>query len=100
MLQYYPSAMLLSRLVGISIVCLVAGATKSPTRRNVTIDDHFGDEMTHALPTYIPSDKWDREGTQPWVVTPPNASLAHDGTWHAPKLKAGMKTVNFSFTGR
>ncbi|KAF4569617.1 hypothetical protein EYR40_008595 [Pleurotus pulmonarius] len=91
--------MLLSRLVGILTVCLVAGATKPPSRRNVTIDDHFGDEMTHAVPVYTPSDKWDHEGSHPWALTPPNASLAYNETWHAPNLKAGTKAVSFGFTG-
>lgn len=102
MLHYYPLVMLLSRFVGISILCLVAGATESPGRRNVTIDDHLGDEMTHAVPMYTPSDSWVNQGNilpQPWPVMWPNASLAHNQTWHAPNLLVGSQTVNFDFTG-
>lgn len=75
----------------------VAGATVNAALRNVTIDDHFGDAMTHVVPSYIPPDEWSLSGGS----ARPIASLAHDETWHDVTYHPGNAPhkASFSFTG-
>ncbi|KDQ26534.1 hypothetical protein PLEOSDRAFT_1043589 [Pleurotus ostreatus PC15] len=95
--------MLLSRILGILILCSQTTATKNSSRRNVTIDDQFGDEMTQVVPTYMPPNRWNKGGMNlpAAVLARPNASLAHGKTWHDSTHLVGgpTTTVNFGFTG-
>ncbi|KAF4592907.1 hypothetical protein EYR40_008591 [Pleurotus pulmonarius] len=68
-------------------------------RRNITIDDQFGDERTHVVPTFMPTDDWIIGGTGGSVM--PCRSLAYKGTWHDTTHRVGTPatSVSFGFTG-
>lgn len=94
--------MLTPRLVGIVILLfqiLNRGVIGSMGGRNITIDDQFGDEITHITPTYSPSSRWRLGGTG--GLAKPNASLAYQETWHdsTHQVGYGATVVNFGFTG-
>ena len=74
-----------------------------------TIDDTYGDSVTGALPTYSDTDCWN-QGPCSTCFLKPDASKAHDGTWHdtSSNTCSGMDaesamqadhTVSFSFVG-
>ncbi|KDQ26579.1 hypothetical protein PLEOSDRAFT_1105483 [Pleurotus ostreatus PC15] len=70
--------------------------------KNVTIDDRFGDELTHIVPTFTPVDGWwlgSAGGTGGFAK--PSASLAYNKTWLDSTHKVGEveRMVNFGFTG-
>ena len=78
----------------------VGGTTVTATQghlRNVTIDEHFGDEITHDAPIYQPPNKWKTSGGH----ANPALSLAHDGTWHDATQypRDGDISMSFGFTG-
>ncbi|KAF4569659.1 hypothetical protein EYR36_009456 [Pleurotus pulmonarius] len=80
-------------VLGIPVLSLL---TVAVALRNISIDDSFGDESTHDVPTYTPPSKWTVSGR-----ATPNASLAYKGTWHdttSHPLDANH-TASFSFTG-
>lgn len=81
-------------VLGILILSLL---TVAVALRNITIDDSFGDEITHIIPTYIPPSKWSFSGD-----AKPNASLAYNGTWHDTTSHPTDPDhgVSFSFTGQ
>lgn len=83
-------------VVGIPILSLLTVA-EATGLRNVTIDDSYGDEITHNLPTYTPSSVW----TSGAARAQPNASLAYNGTWHDTTSHPGeaAHVVSFDFTG-
>ncbi|KAJ8695282.1 hypothetical protein PTI98_007888 [Pleurotus ostreatus] len=91
-----PTPMLSAVMLLSSFLSLV-GATENAALRNVTIDDRFGDAMTHVVPSYIPPNKWSPNGGS----ARPNASLAHNGTWHDATYhpKNAPHKASFSFTG-
>lgn len=94
-----PPLMLASMREGALFLLFLAVTTEATRLRNVTIDDQFGDEITHIAPTYSPSSKWRLAGTGGYAK--PNASLAYKGTWHDSTQFAGHAAaiVNFGFTG-
>ena len=74
-----------------------------------TIDDTYGDSVTGALPTYSDTDCWHQNPCANCSLKP-DASQAHNGTWHDTSSNAciGMNTasamqadhsVSFSFVG-
>ncbi|KAF7430908.1 hypothetical protein PC9H_006623 [Pleurotus ostreatus] len=89
--------MLIPRILFLSFMTMAGTAgTAAGGLRNVTIDDRGGDETTHNIPIYLPPDKWSSGGH-----ARPNASLAHNGTWHDATVHPGESALNvsFSFTG-
>ncbi|KAF4569597.1 hypothetical protein EYR40_008575 [Pleurotus pulmonarius] len=97
--------MMLPRLIAplfLLRLCLlaVAGPTEVAGQRNVTIDDEYGDEVTHVVPAFTPLGGWSLKGGTT-ALAKPDASLANNGTWHDATQHAGdlTKTVNFNFTG-
>ncbi|KAL4255964.1 hypothetical protein AB1N83_011722 [Pleurotus pulmonarius] len=93
--------MFIVKSVGLFYLCFLAavGVATSGWRRNITIDDLYGDDLTHIAPRYQPSDGWKLGGAV--GSTKLNASLAHNQTWHdaTHKVKDEPTTVNFGFTG-
>ncbi|KAF9497112.1 hypothetical protein BDN71DRAFT_636748 [Pleurotus eryngii] len=70
--------------------------------QNVTIDDRFGDELTHIVPTFTPVDGWwlgGAGGTGGFAK--PSASLAYNKTWLDSTHEVGEveRMINFGFTG-
>lgn len=89
--------MLIARILFLSFMTMAGTAgTAVGGLRNVTIDDGGGDETTHIVPTYLPPERWSSGGH-----AMPNASLAHNRTWHDATVHPGERPLNisFSFTG-
>ncbi|KAJ8695337.1 hypothetical protein PTI98_007942 [Pleurotus ostreatus] len=93
--------MFILQSVGLFRLCFLvaAGVVASKARRNVTIDDLYGDDLTHIAPTYLPSGRWKLGGAVGLAKL--NATLVHNQTWHDAihKVKDEPTTVNFGFTG-
>ncbi|KAH8104029.1 hypothetical protein BXZ70DRAFT_1062554 [Cristinia sonorae] len=68
---------------------------------NRTIDDQYGDEVTGQQVAY--SGMWNQGNDCTWCAYHPNASLAHNGTWHdglyVPSHDDPLLTFSFSFNG-
>lgn len=83
-----------------TIICvLISTVGVTAGWRNITIDDQFGDERTHIVPTFLPVDDWTIGGTGGSAI--PNRSLAYNGTWHDSTHWIGTPatSVSFGFTG-
>lgn len=70
------------------------------------VDDFNGDEMTGAIPTYLPNNSfWIQGQLCTGCSAKPDASQTHDGTWHDtthsigndPRL--GQKSISIPFVG-
>ncbi|KAI9059609.1 hypothetical protein FKP32DRAFT_1126812 [Trametes sanguinea] len=90
--------------IGFSLASLVPNA--SALRRNVTIDDTYGDPTNNEQMTYSPWEAW-RVGPKCSVCTAkPDAAQAYNGTWHdgsandpSTPLDAATLMVNVPFIG-
>ena len=68
---------------------------------NRTIDDHFGDQITGALPIYSPANLWQQGNGCTGCLFQADVSKAFDGTWHDSTFLVGgaTRTVSVTFTG-
>ncbi|KAL4259907.1 hypothetical protein AB1N83_008557 [Pleurotus pulmonarius] len=90
--------MLTPTLIITSTLCALAVVKASqPTTNNVTIDDQYGDKLTHRVPIFLPPDAW----THNSVAAILNPHRVHNGTWHDATHHPGdsARIVNFGFEG-
>ncbi|TCD69085.1 hypothetical protein EIP91_008983 [Steccherinum ochraceum] len=92
-----------SKTLQVLAICVVWAGVVGGEFVNVTIDDQYGDATTGQQVTYAPPQLWTQGNGCGGCAARPNATLAHNNTWHdglfAPSQESDPLSFSFSFNG-